>query len=221
MPELERTASWTTLAHLLRPQGRRGELLAELLTDFPDRFRDNPRVFLAREGFAGSEAEARPVRIVNHWLPVGKNHGRVVLAFEGIDSITLAESLEGLDVLVPTAERVELEEDAEYIDDLLGCTVYDRALAVGVVTTIDFPTTADGTRRLPQAAPLLTVRTPSGEDVLIPYVQAFVIAIDTAAKRIDMTLPAGLLEINRGGAEAGSAEAGAEAGEDEQQEEAP
>ena len=61
--------------------------------------------------------------VVNHWLPVGKNHGRVVLAFAGVDSITLAETLAGLDVLVPTAERVELEDDAEYIDDLLDCTV--------------------------------------------------------------------------------------------------
>ena len=30
--------SWIVLAHLLRPQGRKGELLAELLTDFPERF---------------------------------------------------------------------------------------------------------------------------------------------------------------------------------------
>ena len=198
MPDLERPAPWTTLAHLLRPQGRKGELLAELLTDFPDRFRDSPRVFLAKPDFAGAESEARQIRIANHWLPVGKSQGRVVLAFEGIDSITLAETLAGLDVLVPTAERMELEDDSEYIDDLLDCTVYDGPNAVGIVIAIDFPTTADGARRLPEAAPLLTVRTPAGDEVLIPYVQAFVSSIDTTAKRIDMALPAGLLEINRG-----------------------
>ena len=202
MADLERTSAWTTLAHLLRPQGRKGELLAELLTDFPDRFSDSPRVFLATPGFAGTEAEARQMRVLNHWLPVGKNLGRVVLAFEGIDSITLAETLAGLDVLVPTAERMELEDGAEYIDDLLDCTVYDEAHAVGTVTAVDFPTTADGTRRLADAAPLLTVLTPAGDEVLIPYVQAFITAIDTATKQIRMTLPEGLLEVNRAGAHA-------------------
>ncbi len=209
MADPERTASWTTLAHLLRPQGRKGELLAELLTDFPDRFTDSPRVYLANVNFTGTEAEARQMRVANHWLPVGKNQGRVVLAFEGIDSITLAETLAGLDVLVPTNERVELEDDSEYIDDLLECTVYDGADAVGTVIAIDFPTTADGARRLSDAAPLLTVLTREGDEVLIPYVQAFVTTIDTAAKRIDMTLPAGLLEINRAGADS-TADAGGE-----------
>ncbi len=191
-------SAWTTLAHLLRPQGRKGEVLAQLLTDFPERFRDSPRVFLAKPDFAGTEAEARATRVTNHWLPVGKNHGRIVLAFEGIDSISLAETLEGLEVIIPSEERLELDEDAEYIDDLLDCTVYDSAAAIGQVIAVDFPTTPDGARRLPDAAPLLTLLTPGGDEVLVPYVQAFIVTIDTPAKRIDMKLPAGLLDINRG-----------------------
>ncbi len=193
-------SAWTTLAHLLRPQGRKGEVLAQLLTDFPERFRDSPRVFLAKPDFAGTEAEARATRVTNHWLPVGKNHGRIVLAFEGIDSISLAETLEGLEVIIPSEERLELDEDAEYIDDLLDCTVYDNAAAIGQVIAVDFPTTPDGARRLPDAAPLLTLLTPGGDEVLVPYVQAFIVTIDTPAKRIDMKLPAGLLDINRGAA---------------------
>ena len=198
MAEPTTPASWTTLAHLLRPQGRKGELLAELLTDFPERFRDTPRVFLAKPDFAGTEAQARPVHITNHWMPVGKNHGRIVLTFEGIDSISLAETLEGLEVIIPSTERMELDEDAEYIDDLLDCTVFNGAEPIGKVTAVDFPTTADGTRRLPDAAPLLTVLTPAGDEVLIPYVQAFIVSISTEAQRIEMNLPPGLLEINRG-----------------------
>ena len=193
-------SAWTTLAHLLRPQGRKGELLAELLTDFPERFRDTPRVFLARPDFAGTEAEARHVQVTNHWLPVGKNHGRIVLTFAGIDSISLAETLEGLEVIIPSAERMELDEDAEYIDDLIDCTVFNETEAIGQVTAVDFPTTADGTRRLPDAAPLLTVLTPAGDEVLIPYVQAFIVAISTETKSIHMNLPPGLLDINRGAA---------------------
>ena len=38
--------------------------------------------------------------------------------------------------------------------------------------------------------------TPSGDEVLIPYVQSFLICLSTANKRIDMQLPAGLLDLN-------------------------
>ena len=133
-----------------------------------------------------------------------------MLSFAGIDSISLAETLEGLEVIIPSAERVELDADSEYIDDLLGCVVLDGAAAIGEVTAVDFPTTPDGARRLPEAAPLLTVLTPAGDEVLVPYVQAFIVSISTATKRIEMKLPAGLLEINRGAAP--QPEAGEDAG---------
>ena len=190
---------WITLAHLLRPQGRRGELLAELLTDFPQRFSQRERVFLAPPSFTGPEEEARRVSVTGHWLPVGRNQGRVVLGFEGIDSISKAEELAGLEVIVPSTERVELEDDAEYISDLLDCVVYDGTQAVGKVTGVDYPTTADGARRLEGAPPLLTVETEAGDEVLIPYVQAFLVKLSTEDKRIDMSLPAGLVELNRMG----------------------
>lgn len=190
---------WTTLAHLLRPQGRKGEVLAELLTDFPDRFDGGARMFLARPGFAGAPEAAREIAVMSHWLPVGRNHGRVVLTLAGIDSIEKAEELAGLDVLVPADERVELDDDTEYVSDLVDCAVYDGDALVGTVTGVEFPTTADGARRLTDAAPLLTVETESGDEVLIPYVQTFLVAVSTEARRIDMKLPEGLVDLNRSG----------------------
>jgi 16S rRNA processing protein RimM len=190
---------WTQLAHLLRPQGRRGEVLAELLTDFPDRFESGVRVYLAKPGFAGAAENAREITVSGHWLPVGRNHGRIVLALQGIDSIEKAEELAGLDVLVPAAERVELEDDAEYISDLIDCVVYDCETKIGRVTGVEFPATADGSRRLANAAPLLTVETDAGDEVLIPYVQAFLVKVSAEEKRIEMRLPEGLVELNRPG----------------------
>jgi 16S rRNA processing protein RimM len=192
------SSKWTTLAHLLRPQGRKGEVLAELLTDFPERFDGGARVFLAKPGYDGAAEGAQEMAVSGHWLPVGRNHGRIVLAFVGIDSIERAEDLAGLDVIVPADERVELEEDTEYVSDLVGCEVYDGDVRVGVVTGVEFPTTSDGSRRLGDAAPLLTVESGSGDEVLIPYVQTFLVGVATEAKRIDMKLPEGLVELNRG-----------------------
>lgn len=191
------TPAWIVLAHLLRPQGRKGEVLAELFTDFPERFEEQRRVFLAAPGFEGEPAEARPAEVVAFWLPVGKNEGRVVLQFAGIDTISDAESIAGQDVLVPREERLPLDDESVYISELIGCTVYDGSVPVGVVEDVQFAMTADGGRRLDDAAPLLAVTSLEGDEILIPFAKAFLVAVDTEAKRIDMTLPEGLIEVNR------------------------
>jgi 16S rRNA processing protein RimM len=191
------TPAWIVLAHLLRPQGRKGEVLAELFTDFPERFEDQRRVFLAAPGFVGEQSEARAAEVVAFWLPVGKNEGRVVLQFAGVDTISDAESIVGQDVLVPREERLPLKDESVYISELIGCTVYNGSKPVGVVADVQFAMTADGGRRLDDAAPLLAVTSPEGDEILIPFAKAFLMAVDMDAKRIDMTLPEGLVEVNQ------------------------
>lgn len=198
-----RSPSWVVLAHLLRPQGRKGEVLAELLTDFPERFEQRERVFLGPAGFDGDEADARPVEVVSHWLPVGKNEGRVVLCFAGINSITDAESIAGLDLMVPRDERVAPEDNAVYISELVGCTLYSGPVPVGIVTDVQFAMTPDGARRLEEAAPLLSVTSTEGDEILVPFAKAFLVGVDVAAKRVDMVLPEGLIEVNRSSRDSG------------------
>jgi 16S rRNA processing protein RimM len=194
---MKNSPSWIVLARLLRPQGRKGELLAELLTDFPERFESQRRVFLEAPGFGGTSEEARSAEVVSFWLPVGKNEGRIVLQFAGIDSISDAELVAGLEVIVPEEERLPLDDESVYISELVGCTVYDGTAVVGVVEDVQFPTTPDGGRRLADAAPLLEVRSLEGDEILIPFAKAFLVTMDTDAKRIDMILPAGLIDVNR------------------------
>lgn len=193
----QNTSAWIVLARLLRPQGRKGELLAELLTDFPERFEGQTRVFLAAPGFDGRQAEARSAEVVEFWLPVGKNQGRIVLQFAGVDTISAAETIAGLDVLVPHEERLPLEDESVYISELIGCTLYNGPRLVGVVDDVQFAMTADGGRRLDDAAPLLAVTSPDGDEILVPFAKAFLVKVDTEAKRIEMALPEGLIEINR------------------------
>src|ERR1700744_5577825 len=166
-------SAWLVLAHLLRPQGRKGELLAELSTDFPERFEDRRQVFLAAPGFAGVEVEARPAEVVGFWLPVGKNEGRVVLQFAGIDTISAAEAIAGLDVLIPLEDRLLLQDESVYISELIGCAVYNGPNQVGVVDDVQFAMTADGGRRLEDAAPLLAVKSADGDEILVPFAKAF------------------------------------------------
>jgi 16S rRNA processing protein RimM len=193
----ESASSWIVLAHLLRPQGRKGELLAELHTDFPERFSEQKQVFLALPGYAGEKEYARSAEVTSFWLPMGKNQGRIVLHFAGVEEISQAERLAGLDVIIPREQRRPLDDEAIYISELVGCTLYDGSTAVGLVADVQFPTSPDGNRRLEEAAPLLEVTSFDGDEVLIPFVKDFLVSIDTKAKRIDMTLPPGLIGINR------------------------
>jgi len=218
---MQSASQWIVLARILRPQGRKGEVLADLFTDFPQRFQSQPRVWLAPPGFADSAIadspsaqqhignpsavqplavaatpSARPANVASHWLPVGRNAGRIVLHLAGIDTIQQAEQIAGYEILVPLAERMPLEADAAYISDLIGCTVYDRGQPIGTVSGVQFPTSPDGARRLVDAAPLLVLTNPSGDEILVPFTRAFLLALDPAAKSIRMALPDGLAELN-------------------------
>jgi 16S rRNA processing protein RimM len=196
---------WIVLAQILRPQGRKGEVLAELLTDFPERFAEHPQVWLAPAGFADSgvpaadfSAKLEAAEVAAHWLPLGRNAGRVVLHFAGVDSIEKAEHLYGKEVVVPLADRLPLEPGAAYTSDLAGCTIYDHGRAIGIVSEVHFATTPDGGRRLEEAAPLLAVIGAEGNEILIPFVTAFLEDLDLPAKSIRMKLPEGLVEVNQG-----------------------
>lgn len=188
------TSSWVLLAHLLRPQGRKGELLAEMLTDFPDRLAGRKGVFLVSPG---SQKEARPIEILSAWLPVGKNRGRIVLQLAGIETISDAESVAGFDVVVSEEDRLPLEDESVYISDLVGCDVFDQAVLVGTVTEVNFPAGPDGTR-ISDAAPLLVVQGARQNEILIPFVKAFVRQMDLPGRKLVMSLPAGLVEVNEG-----------------------
>ncbi len=209
---MDSPSQWIVLAHILRPQGRKGEVLADLFTDFPERFGEHPQVWLAPSGFAeqassrvpgapsaesNPSASLQPAAVASHWLPVGRNAGRIVLHFTGIDTIEAAEKLAYKDVIVPLTDRMPAADGAAYISDLVGCTVYDGSRPLGVVDSVQFPTTPDGSRRLEEAAPLLAVTAPDGGEILLPFASAFLLELDVAAKSIRMALPQGLAEINQ------------------------
>ncbi|GAC1423135.1 MAG: ribosome maturation factor RimM [Acidobacteriaceae bacterium] len=202
---MSESSEWVLLARILRPQGRKGEVLADLFTEDTDRFETHPEVWLAREGFSDAQAThaaatALPERatVSAHWLPVGRNAGRIVLHLVGVSSIEEAEALSGREIVIPASERRPLEEGAVYISELVGASVFDGEAMVGVVEDVQFPATPDGSRRLEEAAPLLSVRSADGEEILIPFVSAYLVEMDLAARTIRMTLPEGLVAVNRG-----------------------
>ena len=190
--------AFVALARLLRPQGRRGELLADLLTDFPEQLSSPAGVYLVAANAVAPPASATRTLVESQWLPTGKNAGRIVVKLAGCDSIDDAERLAHMQLMVPATERPALDADTFYVSDLIGSTLYNDETPVGEVVDVEFATTPDGKTRLPDAAPLLCVRlsgdTAETEPTLIPFVRAQLISVDTAAHRIVTRIPPGLLD---------------------------
>ncbi len=168
------------MARILRPHGRRGEVAAEILTDFPERL-----TRLKAAGLWDGRAEPRRVAIRSCWISQSRG-GQAIFHFEGSDSISSAEKLVGLEVQIPFSERMTLSSGRYYVSDLTGCAVWEKnGAALGRVSDVQF---TGGT-------PLLVVDSPRGE-LLIPLAQEICVRVDTAARRIDVVLPEGLRELN-------------------------
>jgi 16S rRNA processing protein RimM len=198
------TQRWVIVARILRPRGNKGEVAAELLTDFPERLTRLTEVFLGASGGMRGE-EPRLTALKSCWL--SQNHkGQAVFHFEGCNSISEAEKFRGLDVLLPIEKRVTLGPGQYFVDDLVGCSVFENFGEPPVVTSSPCSlTTAPallGVVKEIQIAgegvagtPLLVVDT-SGEELLIPLAEDICTSINTATRRIDVVLPEGLRDLN-------------------------
>jgi 16S rRNA processing protein RimM len=166
------------VGRVARPHGIRGEVIVNLDTDFPvDRFQSGAELFTAR----GGDIERWVVRAVRF------QQGRPVIALEGVDSISAAEQLAGLDLRIPAERLPALPAGVFYHHDLVGCVVEARgAERIGIVERIEGTM---GTSRL-------IVATPQGE-VQVPLAAEICTAIDIPGRRIVIEPPEGLIELNR------------------------
>ena len=194
------TQRWVQLARVLRPRGNKGEVAAELFTDYASRLSSLKSIYLRKD-----DGEPRRVGLLKFWID--RNHpGQGVFHFEGCRSIGEAESLRGLDVLLPIEERVELPAGHYFVTDLMGCTVFELTeittklaspacsaeeapRVLGTVRDVFFP--GEGLA----GTPLLQVETSAGE-VLIPLAAEICTRIDVAARRIEVRLPEGLTDLD-------------------------
>jgi 16S rRNA processing protein RimM len=198
------TQRWVIVARILRPRGNKGEVAAELLTDFPERLTRLTEVFLGASGGMRAE-EPRLTALRSCWL--SQNHkGQAVFHFEGCNSISEAEKFRGLDVLLPIEKRVTLGPGQYFVDDLVGCSVFENFGEPPVVTSspcslASAPSLLGMVKEVQIAGegvagtPLLVVDT-SGEELLIPLAEDICTSINTAARRIDVVLPEGLRDLN-------------------------
>jgi 16S rRNA processing protein RimM len=182
---------FVTLARVVKAQGRRGEVAAEIHSDIPDRFAPGMKLFAL-----GRSETRHELEIEDLW----PHKGLLVLKFTRIDSISDAEKLVGAELQVPRGQRARLAPGWTFVSDLIGCTLFDHGREIGRIDDVQFGA---------GEAPLLVV-TPSGsrgqesprhesreeKSFEIPFAEAYLERVDLQRREVRMNLPEGMLEIN-------------------------
>ena len=172
-----------TIARVVKTQGRRGEVAAEILTDFPEKFSQRKQLSALLP-----DGARREFSVENAWF----HKGRVILKLAGVDSITSAEGLAGAELQVPASERATPEPGSYFIGDLAGCRVADvstgAAKDLGVISEVRFGA---------GEAPLLVIAEADGKEYLVPFAEAYTQNLDLAGKRLELRLPEGMLELDK------------------------
>jgi 16S rRNA processing protein RimM len=181
--------SYLLVGRIRKPQGLRGHVTIELLTDTPDAiFAPGGRVFagtaegdLARDPADPKNPESRYALIIETVSPFKDG---IVVKFKEIPDRTEAERWRHRYLLVPKDEVAPLADDEVFIHDLIGMAVQstDGTNLGNVIGTYD----------LPQGL-TLDVETKRGS-VLVPYHPEHVIEVDLDTRVVTVDTTSGLFD---------------------------
>ena len=166
-------SQFIAIALIVRARGIRGEVSAELLTDFPERFSSTTGVRVALPGARYQEV-----------IEAARFHkGRVLLKFRGRERPEQVRELIGGEVQIPLEERMPLPEGAFYESDLLGLRGEQKGQNLGVVAEL-FRTGSEGVN--------LVIRDGDDGEMMVPLARAFIRDVDLERGVIQVDLPPGL-----------------------------
>ena len=164
------------IAKVARPKGLRGEVFADILSDFPERFKGLESVIVV---FPSGEHRSLEIEDLKF------QSDRLVLKFESYDSVEGAELLRDSEICVPESDAVELEEDEFFDWQLVGCVVETiDGMPLGTVRELQ---RTGGTENL--------LVDGDGRDYLIPFAGSICLEVDIENKLIKIDPPDGLLEF--------------------------
>ena len=162
---------------VVKPQGRKGEVLIKPFSDRPGRFPSLKRAFVP-----GAAGEAREVTVSSCW----PHKGSFVLKLDGVDSIDAAERFRGQELRIGEEELDRLPEGSYYYHELVGLSVFDpEGRALGSVKNI-LETGA--------GAPVLVIvgaAPEGGREHMVPLADEFVTRVDLPGQRMTVALREG------------------------------
>ncbi|PYT05216.1 MAG: 16S rRNA processing protein RimM [Acidobacteria bacterium] len=176
-PRDEHSTEDVVIARIVKARGIRGEVACAVETDFPERF-------LSLEQVTVWMPDDRRLRlsVENQWF----HKDRVILKFEGYDTMTAAQNLAGGRLVISEAELEPLPEGQFFEHQVIGSvaeTLDGRQL--GLVTKVMRTGGTD----------VLVVQNDDGREQLIPFADDICTEVDVRAKRITIDPPDGLLDL--------------------------
>jgi len=116
----------TEIGKITKPQGLKGELKVQALSNNLERFLKYEYIYLGQDYIKTPILNARA------------QGGFVYLFLDGVNSIEDAEKLRNQLIYIDKSQLPELEEGEYFITDLIGCKVYDQdGKELGEITDID------------------------------------------------------------------------------------
>lgn len=165
-----------SVAKVIKPQGNKGEVAAELLTDFPQRFHHLEKVYLQKNDHSPFPLSLEAFRF---------HKQRIILKFSGIDDIGTAEGLRGHEVRIDRENLLDLPHETYYQFDLVGCIARDsRGRILGRVTEV-----------LEVGGNFLLNLKRDQKELLVPFAKDIVRRVDLSQKELICELPPGLEDL--------------------------
>lgn len=144
---------------IVKPQGIKGELKVQPLTDDISRFKKLKQVIIDDKNYKVTSATI--------------GGGVVFLSLFGVNDRDLAETLRGKFLFVERKDAVPLEEGRYFIADLIGCeVVIEDGEKIGVIKDI-FSSRTD----------VITVACDNGKIMRFPFLKDLVVSVDVYQKK--------------------------------------
>lgn len=172
LPSDSQSPAYLAIGKLRRPHGVKGEILMDVLTDFPERIQTGATLLVG--------AEYTPLQLRSR-----RAHGNTLLvAFEGYDTPEAVGEWRNQIVYVTAADRPALPEGDYYHHQLLGLhVVSDAGQELGLLAEI-LETGAND---------VFVVRPESGPEILLPVIASVFLGVDLERGEIRVHLLPGLL----------------------------
>lgn len=165
------------IARIVKARGIRGEVACVLETDFPGRFSSLEQVTVWMP-----DGSRLSLKVEDHWF----HNKRVILKFEGYDTMTAAQRLAGGRLMIADADVEPLAEGQFFERHVIGSEVATSdGRTLGIVTRVMRTGGTD----------LLVFEGDDGAERLIPFADEICTGVDVAAKRITIDPPDGLLDL--------------------------
>lgn len=165
---------YLVVGSLRRAHGVRGEIVMEVVTDFPERLQAGARVYV---GSLHTPLMIQGVRSRSEGL---------LIKFTGIDTPEEVARYRNKLVYVTTADRPSLPEGHYYEHQVLGFAVVDNETNETIGSLGEIMRTG--------ANDVYVVKRPDGSEVLLPVIPSVVLDLDINRRMIHVHLLPGLIE---------------------------